>query len=161
MKLRIKQYSITLTLVFTFLLIFEIASLARCGGGGDTNPRRRQQWLPIGINIGTSEGTGFHIGGEISFVYLDRKFWRGFYADGLYSDGDPRFSVGPEIGYSILGFDCGFAGGRINDELFYGFTARVVLTAGSVVSIYARYNWVTKQENHLEGGVLLKFPFRM
>jgi len=123
-------------------------------------------YLPVGLNAGItgvgSSRVGAILGAEASVAKLMPDMgWFGAYVDGGYMTAERavRFSVGPEVGYSLLGLDAGFldvvAGGRD----LVGFTVRPMLTIG-LVALYGRWDHTVSFGGGDNGqiGVLLKYP---
>jgi hypothetical protein len=86
--------------------------------------------------------------------------WLGGYIDAVYDTlpHKTRMSLGPEIGYGLLGID----GGVVEqlDGPRTGVVGRIVLT-GSLLGFYARYDQFLDRkpdDGVLEVGVLLKIP---
>ena len=96
--------------------------------------------VTTGGSFGSLGGGGF-VGADLSVAWLRDGLWGGLYADGVwdFGHGAATVSVGPEIGYMVLGLDGGPAArfGRADDPEF-GFQARGMIALG-LVSIYGRY----------------------
>ncbi len=130
-------------------------------------------YMPVGITAGGTmhafeDRTGL-LGVEVSVVHLQvgggwlEHRWIGLYSDAYWAgDHDEiRFSIGPEMGISFIGFDLGYMGVVSFDGSYtHGLTTRFLLTA-SIVSVYVRWNWLAHEKDSGEIGALLKFPFRV
>ncbi|MCP4132932.1 MAG: hypothetical protein GY754_18350 [bacterium] len=127
-------------------------------------------YLPVGINLGSSGSIfdggdrSFHVGGELSTAWFSQMsyFWYGAYTDFLYLPevSEYRYSIGPEAGYKLFGFDCGYHGVVSNSKYYHGVVARVLVTA-PFVHPYFRFGYVFNQTWYAEFGVLVKYPFNM
>jgi len=109
-----------------------------------------------------SAGGGF-AGGELSGVWLKEGLWGGFYTDAAYDfgRGSTALTIGPELGYAVLGFDggVGFRFGE-EDESELGYVGRGMVTLGNF-ALYGRYGfWPDSSDARHIGqvGVLLKMP---
>lgn len=119
--------------------------------------------LTGGGSFGSPGGGGF-LGGEASLAWLYHGVWGGFYMDGFYDfgHGDTTLSIGPELGYAVLGLDGGL-GLRLGqaDDPELGGQMRLLVSLGNF-SLFGRYGfWPgSKDAQHVgQVGVLLKFPF--
>jgi hypothetical protein len=124
---------------------------------------------------------GLLVGGELSLGWIhfghndtDKPFWLGAYTDVLYDTGTDtgRVSVGPELGYLMLGFDGGLVR-ELGDTERWGFAGRGSisipvtwkeptkhprLTTVTTVSFYFRaVTWRDEPAAHTELGVLVKW----
>jgi hypothetical protein len=146
-----------------------VSMLGSRPAGADAGPHISSGWyLPVGLNLGAAIHPkvhhGFLIGAEVSFAHLDvaRFLWIGGYVDALYDFGAKatRFSIGPEIGWSLVGIDFGYMGDVRRGEYHHGIDLRVLLTL-SMVAIYGRWGHVfglDRESDFGEVGVLLKAP---
>ena len=137
-----------------------------------------------GVNLGQArhdETTGFLLGGELSVAFthvisdhrwskadaapipfgeLDPIFWGGLYADVTrdFAADFTRMSIGPELGFTMLGVDGGLLA-QLGDDNRFGWTVRPVLTIG-VISLYWRHGQFRDEMPNAsfnEIGVLLKW----
>ncbi|MGZ5969463.1 MAG: hypothetical protein ACXWP4_17445 [Polyangiales bacterium] len=115
--------------------------------------------VDIGIATGRSAKTSVVLGGELSFVRfpIGERTWIGGYVDGLRDFGKDRtrFSLGPEIGWGVLGLDGGVRT-SIGDGTRVGWTIRPMLS-------FVRVHLYTRLSHDGEGtgtevGLLFKFP---
>ena len=130
----------------------------------------RTFFLPAGINLGGAMGQRgrFHVGGELSAVWTSRPvsreqpffaFW-GLYADMLYVPGKGyRFTIGPELGWTIFAVDGGYEGISDDSGYHHGFAVRALTHIPRLyLSAYARGHYVTSGFPFFDFGVLLKLP---
>jgi hypothetical protein len=134
-----------------------------------------------GGNVGYSihdTTSGLVLGGELSAGYLrflhdddvgnwraldvGRPLWIGVYTDVLRDFGSDttRFSLGPELGYSLLGLDGGLIA-QVGDDGRWGWTVRGSITF-AVASVYVRRAELLDDlpdSTLWEVGVLLKIPY--
>jgi hypothetical protein len=103
-------------------------------------------FVSLGLNTSYSMhprpiSNGFVFGGEASVGYLNmgRAFWVGAYSDVLRDFGADatRFSVGPELGFAIVGLDGGYVGDYRDGKYHHGFSMRLQLTL-VIFSLYGR-----------------------
>jgi hypothetical protein len=130
-------------------------------------------YVPAGITTGITmqelgDRLGF-IGVEVSAVYCDiganllEMRWLGLYADAYWVGklDQIRFTVGPELGWMVVGLDVGYVGVATFDGGYtHGMAARIVLTA-SILAAYFRWDWLAHARDYGELGILVKFPFRI
>lgn len=155
--------------------LFAIAAilLASAPAAADVGPKITTGWyLPVGLTLGGSvhpdDMNGFVLGAEVSGVHFSARsmFWVGAYTDALYDFGPNafRFSVGPEIGYSVLGLDFGYLGVADDHEGYSsGIQLRAIVSLG-VLSAYGRWGHVfgdVGEHDFGELGVLIKVPFEL
>ncbi len=123
-------------------------------------------FLPTGINLGGSidriGGSGFVLGGETSVVAHDGNWlWYGGYLDANHDFGasETRLSIGPELGYTVLGLDGGYMLLLDGGAAKHALVVRPVLTLG-ILSGYFRSGWLLDGQGDWfgEAGVLLKYP---
>ncbi|MCP4130316.1 MAG: hypothetical protein GY754_04985 [bacterium] len=116
-----------------------------------------------GINLGSSAGTGYHVGANLSIerLFTTSLYLVGGYGDFLWSDNEFRSSIGPRIGIRRLSIDVGFLGvfPRTGDTgIKPGITTRLVANCG-YAGVYGRYNYIpVNNEGYIEFGVLLGVP---
>jgi hypothetical protein len=128
--------------------------------------------LETGVVFARERGTSALLGGVATLVRIDEDLeWYGLQAD-LLIDGNgegpagARWSVGPELGRSIFGFDVGYFGQRLDRgpdaATHHGFQIRVKLTVG-VAAVYVRtsYALIGADEAALDVGLQLKAPVWM
>ncbi len=125
-----------------------------------------QSYVLAGLTTGGSFGSlggGYYLGGEVSAAWLFEGVWGGLYADAAYDfgQGATTVSLGPELGWWVLGLDGGLAArfGRAPDAEL-GFHARGMIALG-LFSIYGRYGgWPgTGAVEHVgQVGVTFKLP---
>lgn len=130
-------------------------------------------YVPAGIATGITmqelgDRHGF-LGVEVSAVYCDiganllELRWLGLYADAYWVGklDEIRFTVGPELGWMVVGLDVGYVGVATFDGGYtHGMAARIVLTA-SILAVYFRWDWLVHEKDYGELGILVKFPFRI
>jgi hypothetical protein len=125
-----------------------------------------QAFVLTGLTTGGSFGSlggGYYLGGEVSAAWLFEGVWGGVYADAAYDfgQGATTVSLGPEVGWMVLGLDGGLAarfGRQPDPEL--GFHVRGMLALG-LFSLYGRYGgWpgAGGVEHVGQVGITLKFP---
>ncbi len=146
------------------LLALAAAAPARADAGPKLG---RGLYLPAGLSLGAALRpdlpNGFTLGAEVSAVWLetDRFVWLGLYADAVYDFGleAARFSVGPELGWSVFGLDGGLLVQRAGDVTHTGFTVRPLVTLGFVAA-YLRWGHLPSAPapNFAELGLLMKWP---
>jgi len=152
------------------LLAAAIVCAAGPAAQADVAPRVRGGWygmagLTLGGAIHPTHDSGLVAGLEGSLVHLDVSdtgLWAGGYADVLFDTGTKVFraSVGPELGWFMLGLDGGWVIEGNGDGSRQGLTGRLVLTLGAL-GLYGR--WVHLFEEPAERdfgevGVLVKIP---
>lgn len=111
---------------------------------------------------------GGYVGGELSLARLGRGGrFVGLYGDGYYDIGAKRTyaTLGPELGYKIVGIDGGLATRFGAERIEWGGTGRVFVTVG-VLAIYARYAYFGESlgrnnDNVLQVGALVKLPVKV
>lgn len=113
--------------------------------------------LSTGGSFGDLGGSGY-LGGELSLNRLSHRWWTGLYGDGIYEFGHGAgyFTVGPQLGYAILGVDGGVALRTGDDDPAVGFAARGLL-ALAIVDLYGRA-LVFDDVVQVQIGVLIKLP---
>ncbi|MFB6374640.1 MAG: hypothetical protein ABEN55_16300 [Bradymonadaceae bacterium] len=107
-----------------------------------------------------STGIGGFVGAELSVVRLHRSYWIGAYTDGLYDFGSraPIVSLGPTIGYGLVGLDGGVGVRFRHGGPEVGPVGRISATAG-LFGLFARgAYWPRPDEHTLQFGATLKFP---
>jgi len=127
-------------------------------------------FIPVGVNIGGAMGQygAFHVGGEISAVWMSSPldleqpffpFW-GLFADALFVPGKgSRFTVGPEIGWTILALDGGYEGIAYASGYRHGLVVRALTHVPNLfLSLYARGHYVSSGFPFFDFGVLFKLP---
>lgn len=130
----------------------------------------RTFFVPVGLNVGGAMGPygRFHVGGELSAVWTRTAFssekplglfW-GLYADGLYVlNKGGRFTVGPELGWSILGVDGGYELITDGGTYRHGAALRAFVHIPNLyVTAYSRGHHVSEGNPFFDFGVLLKLP---
>ncbi len=126
-----------------------------------------QSFVLTGLTTGGSFGShggGYYLGGEVSAAWLFEGVWGGVYADAAYDfgQGATTVSLGPEVGWMVLGLDGGLAArfGR-QDDPELGFHVRGVVALG-LFSLYGRYGGWPGAGGALEHvgqvGITLKLP---
>ena len=128
-------------------------------------------YLLAGVTTGATtvaHDRGGYVGGEASLVRLGaagRYF--GFYGDGYHDIGAARTyaTLGPELGYKIVGIDLGGATRLGGARAEWGATGRLFLSVG-VVSVYGRYAYFIDSLGHdnehvVQIGALVKIPFKI
>ena len=131
--------------------------------------------LLIGPNVGGvwhrggSDSSGLVIGGEVSVARPPPSLgsgasglWYGGYVDCLYDNAGPgamRVSLGPEIGWTVLGLDGGlFVETDFNRSPRLGLVARPMLALG-IVDVYSGFGAYAGGGGYFfDVGVLLKLP---
>lgn len=126
-------------------------------------------YAPSGVSVGASlhpeRPNGVVLGFEQSLVYQRGPragLWGGIYADIQRDFGArwTRLSVGPELGYGVVGLDFGAAAiwrdGRVDTAL----QGRLLATIG-VAAVYGRLGVIPggADERYGEIGLLLKWPW--
>jgi len=125
-------------------------------------------FLPVGFTVAgaahPAADTGLVAGVEGSLAYfpLDYGTWAGGYVDAVYDTGTKRarFSIGPEFGFTFIGFDGGLVVQPGPDRTAIGYQGRVLLTMG-LLSFYARWGKLPSLDvdaTYREIGVLVKWP---
>ncbi|MGM0555947.1 MAG: hypothetical protein ACQEVA_06195 [Myxococcota bacterium] len=119
--------------------------------------------ITAGGAFGSLGGGGF-AGLELSISRLQRRVWWGGYLDATYdfAQRGAMATVGPQIGYGLVGLDGGLAGrvdtGESPGRTDFGPQARLVITTG-FLGIYGRYVYLLDGRDHLgQAGILLKLP---
>lgn len=132
-------------------------------------------FVSAGVNLGAAlhEGNnGFLLGGELSIPFVrasggdpegdmrSRYLWAGLYTDVArdFAIDATRFTIGPEIGYSIVGLDGGFVH-QFGDAAVSGYAIRPVVTIGFATAYFRHERFSDGTTN--EFGVLLKFPAKI
>lgn len=147
-------------------LIAAAASLHAATLSADAGPRIPQGWVltfgpTAGFSMHDQRANGAVLGAEVSAPYMmNSGFWIGAYADTLRDFGPQRtrLSVGPEMGFAILGVDGGFLTEFADGYVRKGYTMRGVLTLG-VLGLYGRYgklNGPDAESSFGEIGLLIK-----
>jgi hypothetical protein len=117
-----------------------------------------------GVAFGRDRGASPLLGGVATFVHInDRREWFGLQGD-LLADGNgelstgARWSIGPEAGVSIYGFDISYFGERLEGTSRHGAQARIKLTVG-VAALYARAAYIPAVDAaSFDIGMQLKAP---
>jgi hypothetical protein len=154
----------------TFVMVALLVCAAVEARAGKVEPEDTEiggWWVPVGINLGLSAhedaANGTLIGAEASIVHVagaEGAGWFGAYADVRYDTGPDaiRLSIGPELGYTIVGVDGGMLIDRDGGGTHFGYTGRALLTIG-VIGLYVRVNYVPDPAGtSIDFGVLLKLP---
>lgn len=101
-------------------------------------------------------GTGFTLGGEVSFLFWHEGMYGGLVVDGLYDwqRGGARLMVGPELGLGYFGIDGGYvrdfaAGGA------HGGAVRGFVSVG-IAALYVRYTALVQAPDVVDFGLMLK-----
>lgn len=157
-------------LAHQFSLAFAAVALSVGVAGeaaGDAGPPINPGWYaPVGVVLGGAfrpiDANGFLAGMEVSGARLSRNlFWGGLYTDVLYDTGKKgaRFSLGPELGFAMLGLDGGFMGEFSDHKFKKGVVLRGLLTF-SIMAFYGRWGHFINESdsNWGEFGVLFKLP---
>lgn len=122
----------------------------------------------LGKSFNKQADDGFVLGGELSFAvthvkdtksFLPETIWYGAYVDVIHDYGadQTRASIGPELGFMMVGVDGGLLV-QLSDDRRVGFTMRPVVTFG-VLTVYARHNRFADSmpdNKTWEAGVLIK-----
>ena len=146
---------------------FGVAGVAQA----DAGPKIRSGWYgPVGFNFGGAihgEGVsnGFLLGAEGSLVHFDASdlgLWVGGYVDALGDFGADalRASIGPEIGYRLVGVDAGYVLDVSPLGVHHGICVRPVVTV-AIFALYGRFGYLfTREEAPTFGeiGLLVKIP---
>lgn len=121
-------------------------------------------WFLMGGATGgasfSGAGTGGYLGAEVSLVRSLRGLWSGIYADGTYDFRSRTViaSLGPEFGYSFLGFDGGLAVRSSDFGLRPGILARLSANVG-MFGLYGRYGyWHETRTSGVQVGATFKLP---
>lgn len=113
----------------------------------------------LGAQFG--ESRGLFLGAEVSLNRLQAGLWRGLYIDGSYgvSPSEGLFTVGPQLGYMLFGFDAGGALRVHQEGISPGARARFHVTVG-LLGLYGAYLYFPgSSANHsAQVGVNLKLP---
>jgi len=127
-------------------------------------------YAPSGVALGASlheapRSNGLVLGVEQSLVYQRGRragFWGGLWGEALYDfgPGRGRLSLGPELGYGVVGIDGGFLAVLRGPRADAGVQGRLLLTMG-VAAAYGRVGSVLGDEHYRFGevGILLKWPW--
>lgn len=115
-------------------------------------------------------GLGFATGAEVSVAGYEvigppgHGWWTGIYADAVQDFGAKswRASIGPELGYAVVGVDGGLLLERRDGRLHEGMCIRPLLTIG-IISVYGRGGWLPGAASAVfgEAGVVLKMPINI
>jgi len=157
----------------TAILALAVVLLAAAPARADMGPKITSGWyLPTGITMGggihPDDQHGFLLGAEVSGCYLSARsmLWAGAYVDGLYDFGPNafRYSIGPEVGVSVLGLDFGYLG-VVDDQDGYasGIQLRAIVSMG-IFAAYGRWGHVfgdVSEHDFGEVGVLIKVPIHL
>ena len=127
---------------------------------------RPVRYFLAGLTTGASFATdhnGGYVGLELSNAWLYKGIWAGGYVDGAYDFGQqaPTFSIGPEVGFWVVGMDGGLAARVYDGEFEVGPTLRGLITIG-FVGLYYRYSYWPQALRDFrvhQAGLLIKFPF--
>lgn len=123
-------------------------------------------WLLLGGVSGggslASDDNGGFAGGELSVVRLRQSWWIGGYLDGGYefAQSAPFLSVGPELGYSVIGVDGGAFVRCDEAGVELGPQGRVAIGVG-VFSLFARYAFLPhaqRNQHVVQIGAVFKMP---
>jgi hypothetical protein len=121
----------------------------------------------VGYSIHDRQRNGLVLGLQQSLVYQvgPRASWWGGLSGEVMHDFGPswtRASLGPEVGYGVVGLDAGFFAIRRGGELEGGFQGRVVFTIG-VIELYGRLGEAMGAERFLFGelGLALGWPWSL
>jgi hypothetical protein len=127
-------------------------------------------FVPVGLNLGGAMAPygRFHVGGEVSAVWTSAPFsherpfvafW-GLYSDVLYVPGNGcRFTVGPELGWTILAIDGGYEGIADAGGYRHAVAVRALTHVPNLfLSLYARGHYVSSGFPFFDFGVLFKLP---
>ncbi|MBK8806645.1 MAG: hypothetical protein IPO21_08370 [Bacteroidales bacterium] len=122
-------------------------------------------FISAGVNVGFADSAGFQFGGEVSIFKLksdQRKLiWYGMFADVLTNTEKLKVSIGPEIGWFILGFEPAYFFEVEDKQVIHGINGRVVLSL-AVLHLYYRHGWgLNIKQQYNEFGLLLKMPIRL
>ncbi|MFN3197144.1 MAG: hypothetical protein ACE366_01830 [Bradymonadia bacterium] len=117
--------------------------------------------LTTGVGFGDPD-LGGYVGGELSLNRLNESLWFGLYGDALYDFGpdSTMLTVGPQLGYSVLGIDGGLAARHGDGEWLLGPQGRVLLSLG-FFSLYGRLALFDDDGDDIQVwqvGMLLKMP---
>lgn len=107
-----------------------------------------------------SGGAGGFLGAELSVNRLSQATWSGLYLDGVYDfgRGDVVLTVGPQLGFTVVGLDGGFALRARDGEVEPGVAGRLVLSLVAV-SLYGRYHYFADTGDHIgQVGLMFKLP---
>lgn len=123
--------------------------------------------LQIGVSIHPERANGLVLGVQQSLVYQvgPRASWWGGLSGEVMRDFGPswtRFSLGPEVGYGVVGVDGGFFAVRRGGQFEGGIQGRVVLTIG-VAEVYGRLGEGMGEERFRFGevGLALGWPWSL
>jgi len=114
-------------------------------------------YLPVGAGFSSqSHDKDFLVGPEVSLVRWSEAFWAGGYVDNVRATSRPRgrVSVGPEIGWGILGLDGGLSFAAGGGPAARGGVVRGLVCFPSLQFFYREE--FSKQESSYEWGVLFK-----
>lgn len=104
---------------------------------------------------------GALVGGELSLVRLRERTYLGAYTDAYYDWGaDGTYvTLGPEIGYAVIGLDGGVAWRFAGGDTQIGATGRLSVGVG-LVNIYARYAYfdAMSDDHVIQIGLAVKLP---
>jgi len=160
-------------LVVGAFLLTTLGEAVAAPGGQEASEQRglgRTFFVPVGVNLGGAMGQRgrFHVGGELSLVWtsapvsLDQPFFTfwGLYSDVLFVPSKGyRFTVGPELGWTIFAVDGGYEGISEGSGYHHGFAVRALTHVPRLfITAYARGHYVTSGYPFFDFGVLLKLP---
>ena len=135
------------------------------GGMADIPARSGKLGAEAAIGSATGRGGSVMLGAAATYVHVMPDLaWYGIQADVLADwDGSstfsPRWTVGPEFGFAILGGDISYYGQVLDKTVENGVALRLKLTVG-FAAIYLRYGYLPRAEHHsVDFGAQLKFPF--
>ena len=135
------------------------------------HPHTNAKWFKLGPELGTvfarDRGVGVDIGASATLVHFNELtgLWFGVQGDLLAdTNGDadlgPRWTLGPEAGYSFVGGDVSYFGERVDGSYAHGIAVRPKFTIG-VAAIYVRYTYAfyklpTDDHQSFEVGIQIK-----
>ena len=113
--------------------------------------------LTVGASIHPERSNGLVLGLQQSLVYQvgpRASWWGGLSAEALHDFGPSwtRLSLGPEVGYGVIGLDGGFFAVRRDGKNEAGLQGRVVLSIG-VIEVYGRVGEVMGEQRFRFGEV--------
>lgn len=123
--------------------------------------------LTLGMSIHPEHSNGMIVGLQQSLVYQigPRANWWGGISGEILHDFGPswtRASLGPEVGYGVIGLDTGFFTLRRDHKLEAGVQGRVILTIG-ILEVFGRWGEVMGEERFRFGeiGLGLGWPWTL
>ena len=160
----------------TILLVVLFGGAVDAMSHGLSIPSLDGLYVPFGISWASSREYGSMIGGEVSCArlwedgLLDNARWIGVYSDFQMTIDPDRsfrsFSVGPEFGWLIFGFDCGYSMTGIEGKFINGFSFRFHLALGIIdstflVQPFIRRVFFHESSDYIEMGIVLKHAVRL